>query len=57
MDIKLLEKRDAVYKQARSQKPERWSKNTRDWSRIDQVALNPTKEMDEILLKKMRQLP
>lgn len=57
LDIKLLEKRDAVYKQARSQKPERWSKNTRDWSRIDQVALNPTKEMDEILLKKMRQLP
>jgi len=56
LDIELLEKRDEVYKQAKSQKPERWSKGTRDWSWIDQVALNPTKESEGTLFKKMRQL-
>jgi len=56
LDIKLLEKRNEVYKKARAQKPERWSKGTRDWSWIDQVALNPAKESEETLFKKMRQL-
>lgn len=56
LDIELLNKRDGVYKKARAQKPERWSKGTRDWSWIDQVALNPIKDSERMLLEKTRQL-
>lgn len=55
-DVELLEKRDEVYKRAKALKPERWSKDTRDWSWIDQVALNPIKESEKVRVKKMRQL-
>ena len=43
-DRKILEKRNAVYKQARAKHPERWAGNTRDWSRIEAVHLNPNKD-------------
>ena len=56
LDIELLEKRNEVYKKAKAQKPERWSKGTRDWSWIDQVTLNPIKESEGTFLKKIRQL-
>ena len=57
-DIEILSKRDEVYKAARQKKPERWSGETRDWTRIDQVALNPThEEMRKTVGEKKRQLP
>ena len=40
----VLKKRDIVYEQARLAQPLRWSKETRNWSFIDEVALNPVKE-------------
>ena len=41
MDISLLQARDAVYAAARNANPNRWSGTTRDWSRINEVHLNP----------------
>jgi hypothetical protein len=42
-DIELLQKRSLVYAHARDQNPSRWSKNTRNWSRVTEVHLNPDK--------------
>jgi transposase InsO family protein len=42
-DSKILKTRDKVYKEARKKRPERWSGNTRNWSVIKQVSLNPEK--------------
>jgi putative transposase len=41
LDVEILANRDRVYKMAQAKNPLRWSRNTRDWSRIEQVALNP----------------
>jgi len=43
-DIALLEKRREVYEQARARNPKRWSGKTRNWTRIEEVKLNPAKE-------------
>ena len=43
-DKSILEKRDNIYRLAKSKFPERWSGNTRDWNPIGSVALNPEKE-------------
>lgn len=43
LDIKLLENRSAVYAAARLRHPNRWSTETRNWTRIDVVHLNPSK--------------
>jgi len=40
----LLKARDAVYKAARHRHPERWSGETRNWSPVAEVWLNPPKE-------------
>ena len=40
-DRTILKKRHALYRKARSRHPQRWSGNTRDWSRIEEVTLNP----------------
>lgn len=40
-DIELLKERDSVYRAAREARPERWSKQTRNWQRKDVVMLNP----------------
>jgi putative transposase len=42
-DHEILKQRQKVYKEAHAKHPERWSKQTRDWSRIDVVRLNPAK--------------
>jgi transposase InsO family protein len=42
-DTQLLQQRAQIYAQARDQHPQRWSKNTRDWSRVTEVHLNPDK--------------
>jgi putative transposase len=39
-DREVLARREAVYQQARQKNPERWSGETRNWERIDEVRLN-----------------
>lgn len=39
----ILRKRDIVYKEAKLRHPERWSRDTRDWTLVDEVWLNPEK--------------
>ena len=41
LDTEVLKKREEVYKAARAANPLRWSGQTRDWSRVAQVSLNP----------------
>ena len=43
-DREILEARHEVYERAPQKNPSRWSKNTRDWSPIETVYLNPDKE-------------
>jgi putative transposase len=43
-DREILAKRHAVYENAKSKSPKRWSGNTRNWAPITEVALNPTNE-------------
>ncbi|MDD1830207.1 DDE-type integrase/transposase/recombinase, partial [Photobacterium sp. ZSDE20] len=40
-DHDILEQRKLVYRKAQATNPERWSGQTRDWSFIDEVFLNP----------------
>jgi transposase InsO family protein len=42
-DAQLLQQRSEVYARAREKNPQRWSKNTRNWSRVNEVHLNPDK--------------
>jgi len=54
-DEKILENRHAVYEKAKAANPARWSGNTRNWSMITTVRLNPgkeTKKINELLRKK-----
>lgn len=41
LDCAILKKREEVYKAARAANPLRWSGQTRDWSRVEIVSLNP----------------
>jgi len=43
-DKMILAKRDALYKQAKANHPERWSGETRNWEYQSEVLLNPDKE-------------
>lgn len=43
-DVALLEKRKSVYEAAKMRAPHRWSGQTRNWSRQDEVWLNPERE-------------
>ena len=47
MDRDVLQARHALYTQSRELNPRRWSRQTRDWSHIDVVTLNP--ERTEVL--------
>lgn len=47
LDIQILKKRESVYAAAKARHPERWSGKTRDWSRVDEVRLNPNLEAAE----------
>lgn len=42
-DVKILEQRKALYTEAKANRPERWSGETRDWSRPEVAMLNPDK--------------
>ena len=41
LDIEVLAKRKALYKEKKNERPERWSKNERNWQPIGNVDLNP----------------
>lgn len=47
LDKKIMKNRIKVYEMAKSKHPERWSKNTRNWSLPEYVSLNPISE-DEV---------
>ena len=40
-DVAILARRHALYQLARSRKPERWPRNTRNWTPLGAVVLNP----------------
>ena len=40
----LLERRHRVYQRARAERPDRWSRQTRDWTPIGTVWLNPERK-------------
>ncbi|WP_158012077.1 hypothetical protein [Salinivibrio kushneri] len=42
----MLAKRHAIYQQAKAKHPERWAKETRDWTPVSAVTLNPGKPED-----------
>ena len=60
LDQAILERRSALYVNARAKNPLRWKRSTRNWQRIDIVYLNPdqvetkgeSKDTAEITLKK-----
>jgi transposase InsO family protein len=41
VDVVILARRHALYEQARRRKPERWPRNTRNWTPLGTVVLNP----------------
>jgi len=41
VDEELLKKRDALYQDAKRKQPLRWSRNIRNWKRVEEVWLNP----------------
>ena len=47
LDIQILAKRKQVYEQAKSNHPERWSGDTRNWEPVKKVYLNPEKKAPE----------
>jgi transposase InsO family protein len=46
-DVAILEKRHIVYEEAKRKNPSRWSKETRNWERVDNVKLNCLKSEGE----------
>jgi len=49
-DVAILKKRTKVYKRARKRRPERWTGDVRNWSRIEEVRLNPAARPCEVAL-------
>ena len=43
-DVAILAARDALYKQAKQARPQRWSGDTRNWKPIGAVTLNPERD-------------
>lgn len=46
-DVEILAKRKDVYEKAKQENPQRWSRETRNWERINTVTLNPDDEVDQ----------
>lgn len=46
-DLKILAKRNQLYRAAREKHPQRWSKNTRNWEPVGPVSLNPQNVIEE----------
>ena len=55
LDDKIMENRIKIYEAAKAKHPERWSKNIRDWSLPEYVALNPVKEKEYQAFKLVNQ--
>lgn len=51
-DVAILAERHETYLQARERQPRRWSGNTRDWSHIGAVTLNP--ERDSVIRRHLQ---
>ena len=47
-DVAILARRTALYEAAKAKNPRRWTKGTRDWSRIEDVVLNPELNAEEL---------
>lgn len=47
-DEKVLINRHSVYELAKAKNPNRWSKGTRNWSKIEKVELNPRKMKEKL---------
>jgi putative transposase len=47
-DKAILTNRRRVYAQARQRRPDRWTRGTRTWERIDVVVLNPAARTQEV---------
>jgi putative transposase len=45
-DVAILARRHALYQHAQSRKPERWPRNTRNWTPLGTVVLNPDRNSD-----------
>jgi len=54
-DKAILEQRKAVYEAARTQHPERWSRETRNWEPIEEVGLNPTNSTHSSVGEQLKQ--
>jgi transposase InsO family protein len=50
-DQVILKQRQTVYERAKAQKPERWSRNTRNWNWQAEVCLNPDKPIGNSVQK------
>jgi len=53
LDKNIIENRKKVYKIAKENHPERWSRNIRNWDLPNYVALNPIKEEELVLIEKV----
>lgn len=45
-DVEILARRAALYEAAKARNPNRWTKETRDWSHPQEVALNPERRSE-----------
>lgn len=50
-DVAILARRHALYTRARRQRPERWSRETRDWTPIRDVTLNPPRANEALPIR------
>lgn len=48
LDHRLLNHRKAVYEAAKRKRPQRWSRQTRNWERVNSVYLNPEKAKPDV---------
>jgi putative transposase len=44
LDVEILERRHEIYQRAKNRHPERWSGQTRNWSPVETVKLNPRRD-------------
>lgn len=48
IDEEILKKRHLTYQRAKSKNPNRWSRETRNWSVVEKVELNPRKNEESL---------
>ncbi|HEY8269356.1 MAG TPA: IS3 family transposase [Pseudobdellovibrionaceae bacterium] len=49
-DIEILENRKKVYREAKIKNPNRWSKEIRNWNRVEKVYLNYLQEENDVVI-------